>query len=178
MAKTNQEIMEILEAFDLTRSYRAAAQLTGTDHKTVLTEAGSQYAEPLLQRCRRRTEPRLPRIEAVELATIGNDFRKAVKTFARRHGIPMFQFNKRTPGVVAIGVAQEFQSVMVGHDHAAQPGAVCFGFRKADRRVTVYYFYLWDAEFGPGFIKLCSYFPYPAKVWLNGHEWAKRQASA
>lgn len=35
MAKTNREIMEILEAFDLTRSYRAAAQLTGTDHKTV-----------------------------------------------------------------------------------------------------------------------------------------------
>ena len=35
MAKTNQEIMEILEAFDLTRSYRAAAQLAGTDHKTV-----------------------------------------------------------------------------------------------------------------------------------------------
>jgi hypothetical protein len=21
----------------------------------------------------------------------------------------------------------------------------------------------------------CSYFPYPAKVWVNGHEWAKRQ---
>jgi transposase len=35
VAKTNQEIMEILEAFDLTRSYRAAAQLAGTDHKTV-----------------------------------------------------------------------------------------------------------------------------------------------
>jgi len=35
VAKTNREIMEILEAFDLTRSYRAAAQLTGTDHKTV-----------------------------------------------------------------------------------------------------------------------------------------------
>src|SRR5207302_4256282 len=27
--------MEILEAFDLTRSYRAAAQLAGCDHKTV-----------------------------------------------------------------------------------------------------------------------------------------------
>jgi hypothetical protein len=38
------------------------------------------------------------------------------------------------------------------------------------------YFYVWDAEFGPGFIKLCSYFPYPAKVWINGHEWAKQQA--
>jgi hypothetical protein len=30
---------------------------------------------------------------------------------------------------------------------------------------------------GLGFIKQCSYFPYPAKVWLNGHEWAKRQAA-
>jgi len=127
-------------------------------------------------------------------ANLGNDFRKAVKTFARRHGIPLFQFKKRqrkidamrpylnkaagTPGVVAIGVAQEFQSVMVGHDRATKPGAVNFGFQKADRRVTAYYFYLWDEEFGPGFIKLCSYFPYPGKVWLNGHEWAKRQASA
>ena len=33
-----------------------------------------------------------------------------------------------------------------------------------------------DREFGLGFIKICSYFPYPAKVWINGHEWAKRQA--
>jgi hypothetical protein len=35
-----------------------------------------------------------------------------------------------------------------------------------------------DRDFGPGFIKLCSYFPYPAKVWVNGHEWAKRQATS
>jgi hypothetical protein len=43
--------------------------------------------------------------------------------------------------------------------------------------VSVYYFYVLDRDFGPGFIKLCSYFPYPAKVWVNGHEWAKRQAT-
>ena len=42
--------------------------------------------------------------------------------------------------------------------------------------MTCYYFYLWDDEFGPGFIKICAYFPYPAKIWMNGHEWAKRQA--
>ena len=30
-------------------------------------------------------------------------------------------------------------------------------------------------HFGPAFIKACAYFPYPVKVWLNGHEWAKRQ---
>jgi hypothetical protein len=95
----------------------------------------------------------------VLFANLGNNFRKTVKTFARRYGIPLLQFKKRqrkidamrpllkkaagTPGVVAIGVAQEFQSVMVGHDRATQPGAVCFGFQKADRRVTAYYFYLW-----------------------------------
>jgi hypothetical protein len=54
--------------------------------------------------------------------------------------------------------------------------AVNFGFDKADRAVTVYYFYVLDPDFGVGFIKICTYFPYPAKVWLNGHEWAKRQA--
>jgi hypothetical protein len=128
-------------------------------------------------------------------ATIGDRFRAAVKSFASRHHIPVVQFKKGQrkidvmrphllraggrPGVVAIGVAQEFQSVMSGYNRATRnPGAVHFGFHKADRRVTVYYFYIWDAEFGPAFIKLCSYFPYPAKVWLNGHEWAKRQAEA
>jgi hypothetical protein len=25
-------------------------------------------------------------------------------------------------------------------------------------------------------VQLCSSFPYPAKVWVNGHEWAKQQA--
>src|ERR1700691_3110886 len=30
--------------------------------------------------------------------------------------------------------------------------------------------------FRPAFIKVCAYFPYPAKIWVNGHEWAKRQA--
>ena len=27
----------------------------------------------------------------------------------------------------------------------------------------MYYFYILDPEFGPGFIKICTYFPYPAK---------------
>ncbi len=43
--KRPEEIMEILEAFDLTGSYRAAAELVGCDHHTVaryvaLREAG------------------------------------------------------------------------------------------------------------------------------------------
>jgi Carboxylesterase family len=31
---------------------------------------------------------------------------------------------------------------------------------------------------GSGFIKICTYFRYPVKAWVNGHEWAKRQALA
>ena len=34
-----------------------------------------------------------------------------------------------------------------------------------------------DADFGPFFLKFCSYFPYNGKLCLNGHEWAKRQAA-
>ena len=41
--------------------------------------------------------------------------------------------------------------------------------------MSCFYFYVWDVEFGPAFIKVCAYFPYPVKVWVNGHEWAKRQ---
>jgi hypothetical protein len=75
-------------------------------------------------------------------------------------------------------VAQEFQRVFTAHQRPTRdPKVHLFGFDKADRRVTVYYFYVLDADFGPGFIKICSWFPYPAKVWLNGHEWAKRQAT-
>jgi hypothetical protein len=33
-----------------------------------------------------------------------------------------------------------------------------------------------DHDFGPAFIKVCAWFPYPAKIWVNGHEWVKRQA--
>ncbi len=43
--------------------------------------------------------------------------------------------------------------------------------------VNHYYFYGVDRDFGPFFIKFCSYFPYNAKLYLNGHEYAKRQLS-
>ena len=76
-------------------------------------------------------------------------------------------------GVVAVVTAQEFQWVFSGRDSRGSG----FTFFKEQRRVGVYYFYILDPDFGPGFIKICTYFPYPAKVWVNGHEWAKRQAA-
>jgi hypothetical protein len=79
--------------------------------------------------------------------------------------------------VVAVGVAQEYQRVFLGTKSATDTGAVWFSYQRVERRVTCYYFYLWDVDFGPAFIKICAYFPYPGKIWVNGHEWAKRQAA-
>ena len=136
------------------------------------------------------------------MAQIGNGFVREVKAFAAANEIPILRLVKPDRsrwddrkldhvrphleraeregrfGVVAIVSAQEFQWVFGGRNSPEQPGAgVWFKFDKAERRVGVYYFYVLDPEFGPGFIKICTYFPYPAKVWLNGHEWAKRQAT-
>jgi hypothetical protein len=66
--------------------------------------------------------------------------------------------------------------VFSAKNRSPKPGVVSYDFVKEERRVGMYYFYIYDPDFGPGFIKVCTYFPYPAKVWLNGHEWANRQA--
>jgi hypothetical protein len=41
--------------------------------------------------------------------------------------------------------------------------------------VSHYYIYAVDRDFGPFFLKFCNYFPFNAKLCLNGHEYAKRQ---
>src|SRR5436309_11103454 len=125
---------------------------------------------------------------------IGGRFRRAVASYAEANDIPWIKFGKDDDklatmaphlrrqaatgrsGVAAIGVAQEFQRVWSATEGTTSTGTPRWSFYKADRRVTCYYFYLWDADFGPAFIKVCAYFPYPGKVWINGHEWVKRQA--
>jgi hypothetical protein len=79
-------------------------------------------------------------------------------------------------GVVALVVAEEFQRVWSARNRSQKPGVASLEFFWEKRRVGAYYFYILDREFGPGFIKICTYAPYSAKVWVNGHEWAKRQA--
>jgi hypothetical protein len=104
------------------------------------------------------------------LEKIGLRFRKAVAEYAAANDIPVIRFAKgqrklevirphldrlasegRT-GVAAIGVAQEFQRVFTGstyHPDADGGGVPRFGYAKADRRVTAYYFYVVDEVFGP-----------------------------
>jgi hypothetical protein len=46
---------------------------------------------------------------------------------------------------------------------------------RASVLAQVYSWYVVDEDFGPLFIKFGSYFPYPVKVCLNGHEFLQRQ---
>lgn len=81
--------------------------------------------------------------------------------------------------VAFVGVAQERVSGWRGwkdpKDPRGQKGHPHFCYRRQSLFVNHYYVYLWDADFGPAFIKFCPYAPYPIWVWCNGHEWAKQQ---
>ena len=66
MAKSDREIMEILEAFDLTRCAHSAAQLAGCDPKTVAAYAARREggADPTARRRRpREIDPYLAKLE-------------------------------------------------------------------------------------------------------------------
>jgi hypothetical protein len=73
--------------------------------------------------------------------------------------------------IVFIGVAQEKAKAFHGTKVNGQ-----FQFNR-DKTLYVnhYYFYVDDEDFGPLFLKVCSYAPRGIKLCLNGHEWAKRQ---
>ena len=77
--------------------------------------------------------------------------------------------------VAAIGVAQEMQRVFIARKRDTDPSKPPqFSFEKKDRRVTVYLLLpVGCRRVRPAFIKTCTYCPWPMKIWVNGHEWAK-----
>jgi len=126
---------------------------------------------------------------------IGERFRRDIKDWAQASGIPLIRFKagERKADVMApylqsaaaagrsqvaaVGCAQEFQLVWTARRRDTGPGGCPqFSFTKEQRRVSVFYVYIFDEQMGPGFIKICTCFPYPVKAWVNGHEWAKQQA--
>jgi len=124
------------------------------------------------------------------LGEISRGFATQVETYARQAGIPIVHFQKgerkdavaaryrrkftKAEGVVFVGVAQE---KMMGWKarKETQGRMVRFLFSQQSVFVRNYYFYLQDRAIGPAFIKIGAYAPYPVKVYLNGHEWAKQQ---
>ena len=65
----------------------------------------------------------------------------------------------------SVGVAQEYQNVFAAYqreDGAARTSGVCL-VRQGRPRGDVLLLLLWDADFGPAFIKVCAYFPYRSR---------------
>jgi len=135
----------------------------------------------------------LPVASTAPLGQITDRYVKQVHAFAKANNIAWIDFTKgqrkddvmaeqlasfgAPEGVVFIGRAQEktpmFRTEKRRHaDGSSYPWIV-----KSTGVVNHFYFYCLDADFGPFFIKFGSYFPYNAKLCLNGHHWAQRQAA-
>lgn len=121
------------------------------------------------------------------------DFVRGVEAFVADQEVDMVTFDKgqrkddvalayladfeADEGVLFVGKAQE-KTTAYRTEKRRNPetGKPYPWIVRATLFVNHYYFYCVDKDFGPFFIKFCSYFPYNAKVCLNGNEWAKRQA--
>jgi hypothetical protein len=131
----------------------------------------------------------------VLLGKIGRAYSAAIDQFALDHELPVVRFAKHDCkedvareyfqraeregrfGVVLIGVAQEKTSAWRGWRDGGPDGHPHFEFSRQTVFVNHFYFYIRDREWGPGFIKTVAYAPFSVWVYLNGHEWAKRQAA-
>jgi hypothetical protein len=128
------------------------------------------------------------------LEPISGQFVAALHGFARDHDVPMVDFAKGqrkddvahehlvrfegTEGVLFIGRAQE-KAPVFRTEKRRNPvtGKTYPWIVRATAMVNHFYVYAVDDDFGPFFLKFCSYFPYNAKLCINGNEWAKRQAA-
>jgi len=119
-------------------------------------------------------------------------FRRKILEYAARHDIPIHRFAKGErkddvmlaklrnfrgkEGVVFIGIAQEKATVprTIRRSFGEGKGSIPW-IDYTTAMVNFYYFYCVDEDFGPFFLKFCSYFPYGGKLCINGHEYLKRQ---
>jgi hypothetical protein len=133
-----------------------------------------------------------PVVSSALMEPISTAFIKKIETFAQANDIPLFSFDKGQrkddvaaaylasfpgrEGVLFIGKAQEKVPVFRTEKRTnADTGKKYPWIVKSTAMVNQFYFYGVDEDFGPFFLKFSSYFPYNAKLCLNGHEYVKRQ---
>jgi len=135
----------------------------------------------------------LPIASTAPLAKITDRFAREMRRFAATNSIPWVDFVKgqrkddvmhehlagftAEEGVVFIGRAQEKTKLFRTEKRRDQLGKSYPWIVAATGVVNQFYVYCLDADFGPFFLKFCSYFPYNAKLCLNGNHWAQRQAA-
>lgn len=133
-----------------------------------------------------------PLPSAALMSPMSRRFVAALEAFAARHEVALLQFRKgqrkdqvmaehlrqfrKEEGVVFIGKAQEKTPVFRTEKRRnPKTGQTYPWIVKSTAMVNHYYIYALDRDFGPFFLKFCSYVPFNAKLCLNGHEYAKRQ---
>jgi hypothetical protein len=79
--------------------------------------------------------------------------------------------------VVLLGVAQEKAWAWRGWRDGGSDAHPHFEFARQAVFVNHFCQYILDPEWGPSFLETNAYAPYPVWAYLNGHEWAKRQAA-
>ena len=129
---------------------------------------------------------------SVLMAPISQAFIAAIEAFVAAHRVSLIAFEKgqrkddvmaahlarftAPEGVLFVGKAQEKATVFRTEKRRnPQTGQPYPWLVRSTAMVNQYYFYVVDRDFGPFFLKFCSYFPYNAKLCLNGHEYLKRQ---
>ena len=149
-----------------------------------------QILEGVLRFIRQQRKAQVLSTNAVEPMT--RAFVESIEQFVRENQIPLITFEKRQRkdevaaklqakypyrgGVIFVGKAQEKCTVYrTEKRHNPKKNTSYAWIVKSTALVNHYYFYCVDESFGPFFLKFCSYFPYNAKLCLNGHEYAKRQ---
>ncbi len=128
------------------------------------------------------------------VAPISDAFLAGINRFIADEGVDLVHFAKgqrkddvmhgylrdfdRDEGILFVGRAQEKVNVFRTEKRRnKQTGKTYPWIVKTSAVVNQHYIYAVDEDFGPFFLKFCGYFPYNAKLCINGNEWAKRQAT-
>ena len=126
------------------------------------------------------------------MAPMTEQFIRSIESFRRAYKLPLVEFHKgerkddiaqwylarfkKPEGIVFIGKAQEKARVFRTERRISPTsGRKVPWIVPATAMVNQFYFYGLDKDFGPFFLKFCSYFPYNAKLYVNGHEYLKRR---
>src|ERR1700741_3647807 len=151
---------------------------------------GLQYEQGIVRFFREHRGQPLP--SAALMSPMTRRFVAQLEDFVSERQIPGVQFCKgqrkdevmaehlrrftAEEGIVFVGKAQEntpvFRTERRRNPKTGQPYPWIV---RRSAMVNNYYVYAVDRDFGPFFLKFCSYFPFNAKLCLNGHEYAKRQ---
>jgi hypothetical protein len=135
-----------------------------------------------------------PFVSSALMDPMTKDFVRSIHRFIDDNGVDLVHFRKGerkddimqayladhdgSERVLFVGRAQEKTSVFrTQKRHNPVTGKAYPWLVPDTAMVNHFYFYGFDDDFGPFFIKFATYFPYTAKVCINGHEWAKRQAA-